>query len=102
MTANELADLLIIVDALQGNVVLKESATMLRQQAEEIEKLQRRVYTQTEIIRLYEDMLGDADFEIKTLKEKLELAEWDEDAWKKFKQDNYEVINLGDIKDDCK
>jgi hypothetical protein len=34
MTANELADLLIIVDALQGNVVLKESATMLRQQAE--------------------------------------------------------------------
>ena len=39
MTANELADLLIIVDALQGNVVLKESATMLRQQAEEIEQL---------------------------------------------------------------
>jgi len=32
--------------------------------------------------------------EIELLKEKLELAEWDEDAWKKFKRDNYEVINL--------
>ena len=23
-----------------------------------------------------------------------ELKTWDEEAWKKFKQDNYEVINL--------
>jgi cell division protein FtsB len=38
--------------------------------------------------------------EIEELKQKLKLAEWDEDAWKKFKQDNYEVINLGDIKED--
>jgi len=34
--------------------------------------------------------------EIEALKEKLKLVEWNEDAWKKFKQDNYEVINLGD------
>jgi len=37
--------------------------------------------------------------EIEQLKKKLEIAEWDEDAWKKFKRDNYEVINLGDIKE---
>ena len=73
MNAYELADLLIIVDALQGNVVLKESATMLRQQAEEIEKLQRRVYVQTEIIRKYQDMLGDADFEIQKWKSKHDI-----------------------------
>jgi len=47
-------------------------------------------------------MIGVLREEISLLKEKLELAEWDEDAWKKFKQNNYEVINLGDIKDDCK
>ena len=52
MTANELADLLIIVDALQGNVVLKESATMLRQQAEEIEALKLRELSDEEIIDL--------------------------------------------------
>ena len=40
--------------------------------------------------------------EIEALKKKLEFAEWNEDAWKKFKQDNYEVINLGNIKNDCK
>ena len=39
MTANEMADLLIIVDALQGNVALTEAATMLRQQHAEIEAL---------------------------------------------------------------
>jgi hypothetical protein len=26
-----------------------------------------------------------------------ELKTWDEEAWKKFKQDNYEVISLGPI-----
>ena len=35
--------------------------------------------------------------EIEALKAQLELATWDEDAWKKFKKDNYEVINLGHI-----
>ena len=69
MTANELADELErMIPALPLKALIK-SATMLRQQAQEIE----------------------------ALKEKLELAEWDEDAWKKFKQDNYEVINLGHI-----
>ena len=52
MTANELADLLIIVDALQGNVVLKESATMLRQQAEEIQALKLRELSDEEIIEI--------------------------------------------------
>lgn len=52
MTANELADLLIIVDALQGNVVLKESATMLRQQAKEIEALKLRELSDEEIDEL--------------------------------------------------
>lgn len=43
MTANEMADLLIIVDALQGNVALTEAATMLRQQHAEIEALKERL-----------------------------------------------------------
>ena len=46
---------------------------MLRQQAEEIEKLERRVYVQTEIIRKYQDMLGDADFEIQKWKSKHDI-----------------------------
>jgi hypothetical protein len=37
---------------------------------------------------------AEIEAEIEALKEKLELAGWDEDAWKKFKQDNYEVIEL--------
>ena len=41
MTANELADLLIVVDALRGNVVVTEAAIMLRQQQTEIEALKR-------------------------------------------------------------
>ena len=39
MNAYELADLLIVVDALRGNVVVTEAATMLRQQQAEIEQL---------------------------------------------------------------
>jgi len=46
MTANELADLLIVVDALRDNVVLKEAATMLRQQAQEIEALKKELALQ--------------------------------------------------------
>ena len=42
---------------------------------------------------------SEIEAEIEALKERLELAEWDEDAWNKFKQDNYEVINLGHIKE---
>ena len=44
-------------------------------------------------------MLRQQQAEIKVLKQQLELATWDEDAWKKFKKDNYEVINLGHIKE---
>jgi hypothetical protein len=29
-----------------------------------------------------------------------ELKTWDEEAWKKFKEQNYEVINLGPIPED--
>ena len=61
MTANEMADLLIIIDALQGNVALTEAATMLRQQDKEIKEL--KVF-----IDLYQNMLGDADIEIEQLK----------------------------------
>ena len=43
MTANEMADLLIIIDALQGNVALTEAATMLRQQQVEIEALKEHI-----------------------------------------------------------
>ena len=73
MTANELADKLQNEKAktLLYVATIVDSANMLRQQQAEIE----------------------------SLKEKLELATWDEDAWKKFKKDNYEVINLGHIKE---
>jgi len=93
MTANELADEVMEhykAEAPRGFNVnwMKEVATMLRQQEAALLAEQE-----------HNEMLM---AEIEALKEKLELAEWDEDAWKKFKQDNYEVINLGDIKDDCK
>ena len=45
------------------------------------------------------DMLRQQQAEIESLKQQLELATWDEDAWKRFKKDNYEVINLGHIKE---
>jgi hypothetical protein len=32
--------------------------------------------------------------QMEALKQQLELAEWDEETWKKFKKDNYEVIEL--------
>ena len=64
MTANELADKCCLMIE-DYNFGIKV-VTMLRQQAKEIQEL----------------------------KERLELAEWDENAWKKFKQDNYQVINL--------
>jgi hypothetical protein len=93
MTANELADEAMEhykAEAPRGFNVnwMQEVAIMLRQQEKTIE--------------FYYQMLRDKDVEIEALKQQLELAEWDEDAWKKFKRDNYEVINLGDIKDDCK
>ena len=100
MTANELADELENTYPFVG--VMEVSAIMLRQQAKKIEdllehnaKLVDDLFAERkEVIRL--------EAEIEALKQRLELAEWDEDAWKKFKRDNYEVINLGDIKDDCK
>jgi len=88
MTANELADK---CNRLQGEIILgflADCATMLRQQQAALLAEQK-----------HNEMLM---AEIEALKQQLELAEWDEDAWKKFKQDNYQVINLGDIKDDCK
>ena len=39
-------------------------------------------------------MLRKQQAEIELLKQRLELAEWDEETWKKFKKDNYEVIEL--------
>ena len=68
MTANELADKLQNEKAktLLYVATIVDSANMLRQQQAEIE----------------------------ALKQRLELAEWDEETWKKFKKDNYEVIEL--------
>jgi FtsZ-binding cell division protein ZapB len=78
MTANELADKcgLIIEDYDFGIQV----AIMLRKQEAELNEAGH--------------MICMLRWEIGELKEKLELAEWDEDVWKKFKRDNYEVINL--------
>jgi hypothetical protein len=39
-------------------------------------------------------MVKQQQAEIEALKQRLELAEWDEEIWKKFKKDNYEVIEL--------
>jgi hypothetical protein len=39
-------------------------------------------------------MLRQQAKEIEALKQRLELAEWDEALWKKYKRDNYEVIEL--------
>ena len=68
MTANELADKLQNEKAktLLYVATIVDSANMLRQQQAEIE----------------------------ALKQRLELAEWDEETWNKFKKDNYEVIEL--------
>ena len=71
MTANELADELQELDSKLHLIELFKAAAMLRQQQAEIE----------------------------ALKQQLELATWDEDAWKKFKKDNYVVINLGHFKE---
>jgi hypothetical protein len=71
MTANELADEMVWIAKNRGDSISRQLADIVCQQQAEIE----------------------------ALKEKLELAEWDEDAWKKFKKDNYVVINLGDIKE---
>jgi RNA polymerase-interacting CarD/CdnL/TRCF family regulator len=71
MTANELANQGIVTQLAIVYTMLPKVKELIDQQAQEIE----------------------------ALKQQLELAEWDEDAWKKFKQDNYEVINLGDIKE---
>ena len=55
MTANELADLLIVVDALRGNVVVTEAAIMLRQQQAEIEALKPYKEKIEEMERRYDD-----------------------------------------------
>ena len=44
-------------------------------------------------------MLRQQQAEIESLKQRLELAEWDEETWKKFKKDNYEVIELKHFKE---
>ena len=85
MTANELADEVMEhykAEAPRGFNVnwMQEVAIMLRQQ--EAALLAEQEHNEMLMV------------EIEELKEKLELAEWDEDAWKKFKRDNYEVINL--------
>jgi len=66
MTANELADWIENGAPFGEYKTAKQASVMLRQQAKEIE----------------------------VLKQRLELAEWDEETWKKFKKDNYEVIEL--------
>jgi hypothetical protein len=37
--------------------------------------------------------------QMEALKQQLELAEWDEETWKKFKKDNYEVIEFKHFKE---
>ena len=83
MTANELADKFNTYDEPHDWGI--QAQAILRQQEAELNEAGH--------------MIGVLRWEIEQLKEKLELAEWDEDAWKKFKRDNYEVINLGHIKE---
>jgi hypothetical protein len=51
------------------------------------------LYTSPEIQTLH-NLVIEQVVEIEGLKQALELAEWDEETWKKFKKDNYEVIEL--------
>jgi len=60
--------------------------------AERCEKFGDEIVTNAKIQQVMQE-------EIDELREALELATWDEDAWKKFKKDNYEVINLGHIEE---
>jgi hypothetical protein len=71
-----------------------ETVAMLRQLAYEKNRLQQKINIQSEIIDRYVHMLACQDQEIERLGQQLELATWDEDAWKKYKKDHYEVINL--------
>ena len=68
MTANELADLLIVVDALRGNVVVTEAATMLRQQQAEIETYKLELYDEVMLRR-------EQQAEIEALKAELKLID---------------------------
>jgi hypothetical protein len=51
------------------------------------------LYTSAEIQALH-NLVIEQVVEIEVLKQALELSEWDEETWKKFKKDNYEVIEL--------
>ena len=51
------------------------------------------LYTSAEIQALH-NLVKEQVVEIEGLKQALELSEWDEETWKKFKKDNYEVIEL--------
>jgi septation ring formation regulator EzrA len=84
MNVNDLADRL--EQFYQGTHIDKAAET-LRQQAQEIKNCKMDIYA-------LKTFNNDLEQEIEALKQRLELAEWDENAWKKFKRDNYEVINL--------
>ena len=49
-------------------------------------------------IRHLKNKVEEQQKEIDMLKNILELSDWDEQAWKKYKKDNYELIELGEIK----
>jgi hypothetical protein len=77
MTANELADKLV-----ESNSVSWGDCTHEQYDNDKYFKEQASA------------MLRQQQAEIEALKQRLELAEWDEETWKKFKKDNYEVIEL--------
>jgi tRNA G10 N-methylase Trm11 len=79
MTANELAD------KLENNTVSWGDCTHEQHDNDKYIKEQASA------------MLRQQAKEIQALKQRLELAEWDEETWKKFKKDNYEVIELGPV-----
>jgi uncharacterized protein YdcH (DUF465 family) len=96
MTANELADKLQNEKAktLLYVATIVDSANMLRQQQEKIDRLLDQYQQLNENLEMWKTGHFKQQAEIETLKQRLELAEWDEEKWKKFKQDNYEVIEL--------
>ena len=69
-----------------GGILFKESPP------DSILKL-NPLYTSAEIQALH-NLVKEQVVEIEGLKQALELSEWDEETWKKFKKDNYEVIEL--------
>jgi hypothetical protein len=70
----------------EGGILFKESPP------DSILKL-NPLYTSAEIQALH-NLVKEQVVEIEGLKQALELSEWDEETWKKFKKDNYEVIEL--------